>query len=78
MSEDGSPLIPTGYDVAWSLSLLLLIALTVAALVSLTRSANRLTVSQGLLWAALVVLLPVIGPVAWLSAGRRTAARQGD
>jgi uncharacterized membrane-anchored protein len=74
MSDEHNPLIPAGYDVAWSITTVLVIALTIVALVAQARSAKRLTPWQGLLWSALIVLVPVLGPIAWLSVGRRTAA----
>lgn len=77
MTAEHNPLLPAGYDVAWSAVTVLVIALTLVALVTLARSAGRLTPPQGLLWAALVLLVPLLGPIAWLSIGRRaTAARQ--
>jgi len=70
VSDEDNPLAPAGYDVAWSLITVLVIALTILALVSLARAAKRLTTARGLLWAALVLLIPLLGPLAWLTVGR--------
>jgi uncharacterized membrane protein YhaH (DUF805 family) len=74
VSDEHNPLIPAGYDIAWSMITALVIALTIIALISLARTAKRLTPAHGLLWAALVLLVPVLGPLAWLAVGRRTVA----
>ncbi|WP_106815823.1 PLDc N-terminal domain-containing protein [Microbacterium timonense] len=73
MTDVHNPLLPTGYDVTWSMLTAVAIALTVLALILLARSARRLTPSQGLLWTLVVLLVPVLGPIAWLTIGRRTA-----
>ena len=71
-----NPLIPAGYDIAWSLVTTLVIALTIAALFSLARSAKLLTTGQALLWAVVVLAVPLLGPVAWFGAGRRSATAE--
>ncbi|MBK0421567.1 PLDc N-terminal domain-containing protein [Leucobacter sp. CSA2] len=50
--------------------------LLVIALVSLRRHRPALTSGQVLTWSLLAIFLPVIGPAAWLLAGRpvRSAA----
>lgn len=72
MDDSMNPILPTGYDIAWTMVLFLVIALIVVALVSLARTAKRLTSTQALIWALVTILVPVIGPVAWLSIGRRS------
>jgi hypothetical protein len=68
MTEMAEPLVPN-----WSTMGLLLIAgvaLFVAALVSITR--NRTHTSGGtVVWALIVLALPVLGPVLWFLIGRR-------
>ncbi|WP_194384558.1 PLDc N-terminal domain-containing protein [Microbacterium luteum] len=71
MSDEHNPLIPVGYDIVWSIVTVLVIALTVVALVTLARSARRLTTAQALIWNLVVLLVPLLGPVAWLTIGRR-------
>lgn len=78
MSDEHNPLIPAGYDIAGSVITVLVIALTILALVSLARAAKRLTPAQGLMWAALVLLIPLLGPLAWLAVGRRRVAVTQD
>lgn len=71
MSDEHNPLIPAGYDIVWSMVTVLVLALTIVALVSLARSAGRLTATQALIWTVVVLLVPFLGPVAWLTIGRR-------
>lgn len=69
-----SPLLPTAYDLLWSLVLLCYLALVVGALVSLGRSGRGLGPGMTLVWAALILLLPLLGPAAWFFAGRRSVS----
>lgn len=70
--DEHNPLIPAGYDIAWSVITAILIALTVVALISLMRSVKRLTGAQAMVWTLLIILIPLLGSVAWLAIGRRT------
>lgn len=74
MSDEHNPLLPAGYDIAWSVITALVIGLTVVALILLARSAKRLTPFRGMLWTLIVLLIPVLGPIAWLTIGRRANA----
>ena len=74
MSDEHNPLLPAGYDIAWSVITAVVIALTVVALISLVRSAKRLTDWQRVVWVALILLVPVIGPISWLATGDRLHA----
>ncbi|MDZ8172476.1 PLDc N-terminal domain-containing protein [Microbacterium xanthum] len=73
MSDEHNPLIPAGYDLVWSIVVVLVIALTIVALVTLARSARRLAATQALVWTVVVLLVRLIGSVAWLTVGRRAA-----
>lgn len=66
-----NPLLPSGYDVVWSLVAVIVVALAVVALVSLTRAGRGFTSVQALAWVLVVLFIPVLGPVAWLAVGRR-------
>ena len=44
-----------------------------AALVSLARTARNLTPTPSLAWTLVAILIPVLGPLAWLFIGRRSA-----
>ncbi|MCK6065771.1 MULTISPECIES: PLD nuclease N-terminal domain-containing protein [Microbacterium] len=70
MSDEHSPLIPASYDIVWSIVTVLIIALTIVALVTLARSARRLTATQALIWTVVVLFIPFLGPAAWLTIGR--------
>ena len=56
------PLLPAAYDVIWSGVVVLLIW----AMVSIARSG--LAPRVRLVWAMIVLLLPVVGPICWLIA----------
>ena len=64
MSEN--PLLPAAYDVFWSGLVLLLVVLLIWAMVSIARSG--LDARVRLVWAIIVLLLPVVGPICWLIA----------
>jgi uncharacterized membrane protein YhaH (DUF805 family) len=72
MREALNPLVPAAFDVTWAASTAVVLFLLVIALVSLARSARRLTASQALAWVLVAILLPVVGPLAWLFIGRRS------
>jgi len=72
MGDTLNPLLPAGYDIAWTTVSFLFIALVVVALVSLARAAKRLTSMQALIWALVTIFVPVVGPLAWLLIGRRS------
>ena len=64
MSEN--PLLPAAYDVIWSGVVVLLVVLLIWAMVSIARS--RLDPRVRLVWAMVLLLLPVVGPICWLAA----------
>lgn len=66
---DNNPLVPVWYDIVWSGVVLLTVVLAVAALVSLIRSDLDPVTKAG--WAAIVILLPVIGAAVWFILQRR-------
>ena len=72
--DEQNPLIPAGYDIAWSIVAVAAIVLIVVALISLARSAQRLTSLQALIWVLVVLFVPVLGSIAWMAVGRRTAS----
>ena len=79
MTAEHNPLLPAGYDIAWSVVSVVVIALAVFALVVLARSAQRLTSWQALGWTLVILFVPVLGSLAWLTIGRRAlpADRKG-
>ena len=72
MGDSINPLLPAGYDIAWTAISILLIALVIVALVSIARTAKRLTSTHALIWTLVTIFVPVVGPIAWLSIGRRS------
>lgn len=71
-----NPLLPAEYDIAWTVVLVLGLSVVVAAFVSLALSAPRMSPLAAVLWVAMVLLVPVVGAVAWLAVGRRTVPRR--
>ncbi|TDN45486.1 phospholipase D-like protein [Curtobacterium flaccumfaciens] len=69
--ETNNPVIPQIYDVTWSVVAIASVALVVVALVSLSRTAPRLSPWLAVAWVALIVVVPILGAVAWLAIGRR-------
>lgn len=72
MPESTNPLLPAWYDLVWSATAVVMIALLVVALISLARSAKSLSTSQALIWTLVAILVPIVGPLAWLFVGRRS------
>ena len=72
MEHTVNPLLAAGYDIAWSVVAFAIVVLIAVALVSLIRLAKSMTPGVGLIWALVVLLIPVVGPLAWLGIGRRT------
>lgn len=68
-----NPLLPAGYDITYSALSVVVVALMIMALVSVARSAKKLTATQALVWTVLIIFLPVLGPTAWFAIGRQTA-----
>ncbi|MFZ4843407.1 MULTISPECIES: PLD nuclease N-terminal domain-containing protein [Mycetocola] len=68
-----NPLLPAGYDIVWSLVLLAIIGLAVAALISLARSPRTGTPADSFraLWALAIIFLPLIGSLTWFFFGRQ-------
>ena len=71
---DPNPLVPSAYDVVWGAVMFVPLVLAIAALVSLARSRASLTATQTLVWVLLILLIPLLGAIAWLVAGRPRAA----
>ena len=68
-----NPLVPATSDLVWSGGAVVALGLAIWGLVSLSRAAGSASSLAVALWAALILLVPVLGPVAWLTAGRRSA-----
>ncbi|MBW0254650.1 PLDc N-terminal domain-containing protein [Cellulomonas sp. PS-H5] len=78
--EGWSLMVPAAYDVLWTATVLLLVALTVGALLVWAR--RRESASNALVHLALILVVPVLGPAAYLAgaaldrrAANRAAAR---
>ncbi len=69
-----NPLLPEGYDLVWSLVAVVPVVVFVVALVSVLMS-PRYTAGGKLLWAVVLLTLPVIGALAWFVAGRGARIR---
>ncbi|SDE44378.1 PLD nuclease N-terminal domain-containing protein [Rhodococcus tukisamuensis] len=77
--DDGTvnPTLPLAYDIAFTAVAVVWIALTTAALVSVSRSEPDRAGSR-YWWCAVVVVLPFLGALAWFLFGapRRQGARR--
>lgn len=65
MDDTKNPLIPPIYDVIWVVGPILALVLVVIALVSISRTAHR-SLTELFVWIAIVIFVPVFGPVGWL------------
>lgn len=74
MDEPPNLIMPVTYDVVWSVVVVLVIVLVATSLISIARSAKGLTASQALVWALLIIFVPIIGAVAWFAIGRRSTS----
>ncbi|MFT2707524.1 PLDc N-terminal domain-containing protein [Clavibacter zhangzhiyongii] len=53
----------------------LALVVVIAALMSLVRVNHRMRPIDVALWAVVVIVIPIIGPVAWFAVGRKRAQR---
>lgn len=67
MTPAANPLLPATYDWAWNAFIALVSLLMFAALIDVMRLATFLRAME---WVALIVLVPVAGPVIWFVYGR--------
>ena len=66
-----NPLIPVWFDLAWSGFVLCALVLLVLALVQIART-SELSSTGRAIWVLIVLFVPIVGPVVWLSIGRRS------
>ncbi|MHA7268437.1 PLDc N-terminal domain-containing protein [Arthrobacter sp. HLT1-20] len=66
---------PTTLELLVTLGWIASAILFVCALISLGRHSKTLTTGATSLWAAVIIVFPFIGAIAWLDAGRRSARR---
>ena len=74
MVTEANPLLPASYDIAFALFVIAHIVLILVAFVSLVRRAKTLTPWQAIAWILIVLLVPILGALAWLLIGRRAYA----
>lgn len=67
-----NPLIPTSWEIAALLAGAAVIVLFVVAVLFLARD-EHYTGTQRLLWLLVLLAAPVLGPILWLTLGRRHA-----
>lgn len=77
-APENNPLLPAAYDTAWSVAVVVVLLLMVIALISITRTAKRITSPQALIWTLVVIFVPLIGPLSWFFIGRRSANQALD
>lgn len=69
---DAEPMVPIGFDIAWTAMMVAWAVLTIAAIVSVFKADHRRRGGK-FWWTALVVVFPILGALVWfaLKAGRR-------
>ena len=65
MDDTKNPLIPPVFEVLSVAGPILALALVVLALISISRTAHR-SLTELFVWIAIVVFVPVFGPIGWL------------
>lgn len=69
-------MVPVTYDVVMTLVPVVILGIMVVALVSVSRMSKHLTLGQLSTWMLIVIFAPVVGPVVWLTLGRRKVTAQ--
>ncbi|CAM98460.1 PLDc N-terminal domain-containing protein [Clavibacter michiganensis] len=70
--------LPPGFAIMSTINLVVaLIALAglVVGVISLARNHRRMSAGVTALWAAIVILVPILGPIAWFAIGRSSVGR---
>lgn len=78
MPESLNPLLPAWYDVVWSATMAVIFVLLVVSLISIARTDKSLSSFQSLVWTLVAILVPIVGPLAWLFIGRRSLVASRD
>ncbi|AWB86191.1 PLDc N-terminal domain-containing protein [Mycetocola zhujimingii] len=65
-----NPLLPVWFDIVWTLVLAVVVVSLVLALVQIARRRDLDAVARAA-WVLVVIIAPIIGPVAWFAIGRR-------
>ena len=78
MPLDANLLIPTSYDMVWSIIAAAILVATISAAVSIVRHLRVLSGVALAGWLLLVLCLPGIGAALWFVAGRGPAQREMD
>lgn len=61
-----NPLLPAGYDVIWTIAIVLVASLAVVAMAQLVR-AKHVRGTEAAIWVLVILALPVVGPAAWFA-----------
>lgn len=67
-----NPLIPEALDVVLACAAMVVFAATVVAFVSWARRARTLPPLAAVAWFAIILFVPVLGAIGWLSANGRS------
>ncbi|WP_025133901.1 PLDc N-terminal domain-containing protein [Leucobacter sp. PH1c] len=79
-AERVNPLLPTGYDVAFSVIAVLILGLAVWALAVLVKRQNEVSLVEFFLWIAVILMFPLFGAGVYLLArgrGKRSERSAG-
>lgn len=70
MNPSGNPLMPSGFDGAWSIFMLVTVVLLFVAFLRWYRTKSQLSTGEATVWFFVVFLVPVLGAVAYLYRSR--------
>jgi hypothetical protein len=79
LDESVEPVVPFGFEIGGALVAVVWLALLIGALIGVVRS-QALSGAQRVLWIAAILLLPLVGALAWWVlwlVGRSAARRRG-
>ena len=71
-SANANPIIPPAWEAMTLLAGLIIAALLIAALVSIVRNKGQAPMAT-VLWVLVVFAVPILGPLLWFLAGRRSS-----
>ncbi|WP_164520460.1 PLDc N-terminal domain-containing protein [Specibacter cremeus] len=75
LDSGAAVLYPTTLEIAGTCGFILSIALFLWAAISLSKSIRRLTRLEAILWLTIVLIIPIVGPLLWLSSNGRMLRR---
>lgn len=69
LMQSPNPLMPAGYDLLWTLILVVIVVLAVTAVAQVLRT-RSLRGIDAVLWVLVILVVPVLGSLLWFLVGR--------